>query len=273
MDLLLAGLSNDNAKGEYYLTDIYRLAHDKGYRAVMALGDAEEVLGVNDRQELAGAEAIIQRRLRTKAMASGVTMTDPESVWLAFDTELGQDVLIQPNVYFGPGVRVAPGAEICAFSHLEGDLTKNALVQVGPGARVGPYARLRPGTRLDQGARVGNFVEVKNSRLRARAKANHLTYLGDAEVGEAANVGAGTITCNYDGFNKSRTTIGDGAFIGSNTALVAPVTVGPGAIVGAGSTVTIDVEEDALAVARGRQANIKDGAARFRDAKRDLKNS
>ncbi|HMB77766.1 MAG TPA: bifunctional UDP-N-acetylglucosamine diphosphorylase/glucosamine-1-phosphate N-acetyltransferase GlmU, partial [Kiloniellaceae bacterium] len=264
LDRLLAGLKNDNAKGEYYLTDIYALARAQGLRAVMALGDAEEVLGVNNRQELAGAEAILQDRLRAKAMAAGVTMTDPATVYLAYDTELGQDVVLQPNVFFGPGVRVAAGAEIRANCHLEGDLEKNALVEVGPGVQVGPFARLRPGTRLAEGCRIGNFVEVKNATLKSGAKANHLTYIGDSEVGAGANVGAGTITCNYDGFNKFRTKIGDGAFIGSNTALVAPVQVGAGAIVGAGSTVTFDVEDNALAVARGRQANIKDGALRFR---------
>ena len=273
LDELLSNLSSDNAKGEYYLTDVYALARARGYRAVMTLGDAEEVLGVNDRRELAGAEAIIQRRLRAAAMRAGVTFIDPQSVWLSFDTELAQDVVVHPIVYFGPGVRVGAGAEIRAFSHLEGDPKKNAFVDVGPGVQVGPFARLRPGADLREGSRVGNFVEVKNTILQPGAKASHLTYLGDADVGIDANIGAGTITCNYDGFNKYRTTIGKGAFIGSNSALVAPVTVGEGAIVAAGSTITFDVEDDALAVARGRQSNIKEGGARFRKARQDPQDS
>jgi len=261
---LAARLDKDNAKGEYYLTDIFALARAAGKPARMIeAAHPSEVLGINDRRELAGAEKVLQERLRASALDAGVTMVDPATVWLSWDTTFDGDVHIEPNVVFGPGVRVERGARIRAFSHLEG-------VVVGPGAQVGPFARLRPGTRLGEGARVGNFVEIKNSSLGDGAKANHLSYVGDANVGAKANIGAGTITCNYDGFGKHVTEIGAGVFIGSNTALVAPVTVGRGAIVGAGSTITRDVEEDGLAVARGEQQVIAQGAIRFR-AKRDNK--
>ena len=261
---LAARLDKDNAKGEYYLTDIFALARAAGKPARMIeAAHPSEVLGINDRRELAGAEKVLQERLRASALDAGVTMVDPATVWLSWDTTFDGDVHIEPNVVFGPGVRVERGARIRAFSHLEG-------VVVGPGAQVGPFARLRPGTRLGEGARVGNFVEIKNASLGDGAKANHLSYVGDANVGAKANIGAGTITCNYDGFDKYVTEIGTGVFIGSNTALVAPVTVGRGAIVGAGSTITRDVEEDGLAVARGEQQVIAQGAIRFR-AKRDNK--
>ncbi len=254
---LLDRIGNDNAKGEYYLTDIYALAAQEGVSARVIETEEDEILGVNSRAELAVAEAVMQRRLRDRALAGGATMLDPMTVWFSHDTRLGRDVTVEPGVFFGPGVSVGEGAVIRAFSHLEG-------AEVAPGASVGPYARLRPGAVLGESARVGNFVEVKNAVLGAGAKANHLTYLGDSEVGAGANIGAGTITCNYDGFGKHRTAIGAGAFIGSNTALVAPVTIGEGAIVGAGSTITKDVSADALAVARGPQKGIESGAARLR---------
>ncbi len=253
---LVAQLGNDNAKGEYYLTDVFALARAAGHRASVAEADPDEVLGVNSRAELAAAEALMQARLRARALAGGATLVDPATVWLSADTVLGRDVTIQPNVYFGPGVVVGDGVEIRAFSHLEG-------ARIEAGALVGPFARLRPGAVLGPGARVGNFVEVKNATLGAGAKANHLAYLGDAEVGAEANIGAGTITCNYDGLAKHRTEIGAGVFIGSNTALVAPVTVGKDAIVGAGSTITRDVPAYALAIARGRQEIKEDWARRF----------
>jgi bifunctional UDP-N-acetylglucosamine pyrophosphorylase/glucosamine-1-phosphate N-acetyltransferase len=247
----------DNAKGEYYLTDIVALARGEGARVAALEAPAEEVAGINSRAELAAAEAVVQSWLRTAAMEAGVTMTDPSSVFLCADTELASDVTIEPNVVFGPGVKVASGAQIRAFSHLEGCI-------VGPDCIVGPHARLRPGAELGEQVHVGNFVEVKATRLGPRAKANHLTYLGDAEVGADTNVGAGTITCNYDGYHKHRTTIGAGAFIGSDTALVAPVRVGDGAIIAAGSVITEDVPQDALALARGRQANKPGRAGEIR---------
>lgn len=255
----LAAVTNDNAKGEYYLTDVVTLARADGGRVAAVEAPYDELRGVNSRVELAEAEAVVQRRLRIAAMEGGVTLTDPASVFLCADTAFGQDVTVGPNVVFGPEVRVDSGVEIRAFCHLEGCV-------IGAGAIVGPFARLRPGTVLEQGAHVGNFVELKAARLGAGAKANHLTYLGDASVGAGSNIGAGTITCNYDGFAKHRTTIGAGVFVGSNTALVAPVTVGDGAMVAAGSVITDDVAPDALAVARGRQA-VKPGyAAAFRAA-------
>ena len=261
---LVDRLSKDNAKGEYYLTDVIALASADGRRVQSTEADPEEVLGVNSRAELAVAEAIMQTRLRAEAMVNGATLVDPSSVWFSWDTRLGRDVTIQPNVVFGPGVTVADEVEIRSFCHLE-------QVRIESGAVVGPFARLRPGTVVGRDARVGNFVEVKNAVLGEGAKANHLTYLGDAEVGAGANVGAGTITCNYDGVAKHRTDIGEGAFIGSNTALVAPVSVGAEAIVGAGSTITRDVAPGAVALARGAQSQ-KDGAAtRLRERQRKLK--
>jgi bifunctional UDP-N-acetylglucosamine pyrophosphorylase/glucosamine-1-phosphate N-acetyltransferase len=258
---LVAQLGNDNAKGEYYLTDVFALARAAGHRAGIAEADPDEVMGVNSRAELAVAEALMQIRLRARVMAEGATLVDPTTVWLSADTVLGRDVTIQPNVYFGPGTAVGDGVEIRAFSHLEG-------ATVAAGAVVGPFARLRPGAVLGAGARVGNFVEIKNATLGAGAKANHLAYLGDAEIGAAANIGAGTITCNYDGLAKHRTEIGEGVFVGSNTALVAPVTVGAGAIVGAGSTITRDVPAGAVSTARGAQKDREGGAARLRERQR-----
>ena len=261
---LLREVGADNAKGEYYLTDIVELARAKGLEARVVVGAESEVLGVNDRAQLAQAERIAQDRLRRAAMINGATLIAPETVFFNADTKLGRDVLIEPHVVFGPGVEIADGAHIHAFSRIEG-------ARVGAGAHVGPFARLRPGTNLGPGAKVGNFVEIKSTTLGAGAKVSHLTYLGDAEIGADANIGAGTITCNYDGFFKYKTRIGAGAFIGSNSSLVAPVTIGAGAYVGSGSVVTGDVAEDALAVARGRQV-VKAGWARaFREARRAKK--
>ena len=255
---LLARVGNDNAAGEYYLPDIVMLAAaDKRASAVIET-DAAEVTGVNSRGELAALEAVWQQARRAQAMADGATLVAPETVWFAHDTVLGRDVTVGPNVVFGPGVSVADGATIHAFSHLEG-------ASVGPNAEVGPYARLRPGAVLGEKSKVGNFVEVKKATLGKGAKANHLTYLGDAEVGAGANVGAGTITCNYDGFLKYRTVIGEGAFVGSNSALVAPVAIGDGAIVAAGSVVTQDVPADALALVRPAQVAKPGWAKRFRE--------
>ncbi len=254
---LLARVTNANAAGEYYLPDIVMLAKADGRPSSVIETAPREVAGVNSRGELAALEAEWQAARRARAMADGATLIAPDTVWFSHDTTVGRDVLIEPNVIFGPGVTVADGAVIRGFSHLEGAL-------VGPGAEVGPYARLRPGAELGAGSKVGNFVEVKKARLGAGAKANHLTYLGDADVGAGANVGAGTITCNYDGFFKYRTQIGAEAFIGSNSALVAPVSIGAGAIVAAGSVITSDVEAGALALGRGAQ-QVKPGwAARFR---------
>jgi bifunctional UDP-N-acetylglucosamine pyrophosphorylase/glucosamine-1-phosphate N-acetyltransferase len=254
---LLDRVGNANAKGEYYLTDVVELAHGDGLPVAVVTAPESEVQGVNDRAQLSLAERSLQERLRRAAMANGATLVAPETVFLAHDTVIGRDVVIEPNVVFGPGVVVEDGATIHAFSHLEGAVVRKA-------ASVGPFARLRPGTVLGPKAKVGNFVEIKNADLGAGAKVSHLTYLGDATVGAEANIGAGTITCNYDGFFKYRTEIGAGAFVGSNSALVAPVRIGEGAYVGSGSVVTQDVPADALAVARGRQA-VKEGwAAAFR---------
>ena len=253
----LAAVRPDNAQGEYYLTDVVALARAEGARVVAVEAPESELAGINSRAELARAEATVQARLRAAAMAAGVTMTDPASVFLCADTVLAPDVTIGPSVVFGPGVRVETGAEIRAFSHLEG-------CHVGPGCLVGPFARLRPGTVLGTGVHIGNFVELKAAQLGDGAKASHLTYLGDVSVGEAANIGAGTITCNYDGANKHRTEIGARAFIGSDTALVAPVRVGAGAVTAAGSVITDDVPDDALAIARGRQTNKPGRAAALR---------
>ena len=255
---LLDAIGNDNAKGEYYLTDLPAIVAAEGGRCAVAEAPAEEVMGINDRVQLAEAERVVQDRLRRAAMEGGATLTEPATVWLSLDTRLGTDVTIGPNVAIGPGVVIEDEVEIRPFSHLEG-------VRVRKGAVIGPFARLRPGSDIGEGARVGNFVEVKSSTVAEGAKINHLSYVGDAGVGAGANIGAGTITCNYDGYQKSRTEIGEGAFIGSNTALVAPVTVGPGAVVGAGSVITEDVEADAIAVARGEQRQREGAAARRRE--------
>jgi bifunctional UDP-N-acetylglucosamine pyrophosphorylase/glucosamine-1-phosphate N-acetyltransferase len=254
---LINALDRNNARNEFYLTAIVRLAADNGLRCGMVELPADELIGINTRAELAEAEALLQRRLRRAAMDAGVTLVAPETVFLSADTRLGRDVVVEPNVIFGPGVTVGEGARICSFSYFEG-------ASIGAGARVGPFARLRPGAVLEEEVHVGNFVEVKAARLGKGAKANHLSYIGDAEVGARSNLGAGTITCNYDGVNKHRTKIGEGVFIGSNTALVAPVTIGDGGYVAAGSVVTRDVAPDALSIARGQQVDKPGRAAEIR---------
>lgn len=256
---LLARVTNNNAAGEYYLPDIVGLAIADGRRCVVIETDADEVAGANSRAELADLEAIFQRRRRAELMAAGVSMQAPDTVFLAADTEISADVEIEPFVVFGPGVSIGRGTRIRAHSHIEG-------ARIGEDCEVGPFARLRPGTVLGKAAKIGNFVETKKAVLGDGAKANHLTYLGDVTVGAKANIGAGTITCNYDGFFKHQTVIGAGAFIGSNSALVAPVTIGDGAMVAAGSTVTRNVAGDALALVRPEQVERPGWAARFRSA-------
>lgn len=257
---LLDRIGNANAKKEFYLTDAVALASEAGLKAVAVEVDEDDVRGVNTKTQLAEAEAILQRRLRQAALDAGVTMIAPETVFLSADTKLASDVTIEPYVIFGPGVTVESGAVIHAFSHLAG-------AHVGEGASIGPYARLRPGARIGKGARVGNYVEVKEAVIEAGAKANHLAYIGDGRVGEGANIGAGTIFCNYDGASKHRTDVGKGAFVGSNSALVAPVTIGDGAYVGSGSVITDNVPADSLALGRVRQV-IKEGwASRLRSLK------
>jgi bifunctional UDP-N-acetylglucosamine pyrophosphorylase/glucosamine-1-phosphate N-acetyltransferase len=259
-------ITNDNAKGEYYLTDLVALARADGAACSFVLGHEEELLGINSRVELSAAEAIVQRRLRVQAMEGGATLVDAETVWFAWDTKLGRDVMVWPHVVFGPGVSVGDGVQIKGFCHFE-------QCRIEDGADVGPYARLRPGAEIGAKAHVGNFVEIKKAVVEDGAKVNHLTYIGDARVGAGANVGAGTITCNYDGFSKSFTDIGAGAFIGSNSSLVAPVKIGDGAIVGAGSVVTREVSPGALAVSRASQMELSGWADRFREKKRAEKAS
>jgi len=257
---ILDRISNNNAKREFYLTDAVAVARKMGLEAAALETEEDEVRGINSQAQLAEAETALQRRLRNAALEAGVSMVAPDTVYLAADTKLGPDVVIEPFVVFGPGVVVEAGAVIRSFSHLEG-------AHVGAGATVGPYARLRPGAKLGPDVRIGNFVEVKEAEIEAGVRANHLSYIGDAHVGAGANIGAGTITCNYDGVDKHRTEIGQRAFIGSNSALVAPVRVGEGAYVGTGSVVTRDVPPDALAIARSRQV-IKEGwASRLRSMK------
>lgn len=251
---ILDRIGNDNAKGEFYLTDTIAIARDMGLKAVAIETGEDDMRGINTKAQLAETEAVLQKRLRAAALDAGVTMIAPETVFLCADTKFGKDVTIEPNVVFGPGVTVADGATIRAFSHLEG-------AHVGKGARVGPFARLRPGADLGPDVHIGNFVEVKEAKIEAGAKANHLSYIGDARVGAGANVGAGTITCNYDGVAKHRTDIGKGAFIGSNSALVAPVKIGDRAYVGSGSVVTKNVPADALTLERAEQ-RIKPGWAK-----------
>ena len=263
---LLSKVGNANAKGEYYLTDVVGLANAAGRTVKAAFAAEEAVMGVNSQAQLAEAEAAFQARRRAELMEAGVTMTAPDTVHLSTDTRIAGGVAIEPYVVFGPGVEVQAGATIRAFSHLEGAVVR-------PGAIVGPYARLRPGADIGPEAHIGNFVEVKNVKVGAGAKANHLSYLGDGTVGAKANIGAGTIFCNYDGFTKAQTHIGAGAFIGSDTALVAPVTVGEGAYTGSGSVITKDVAPDALAIARGQQVEKPGWAAKFRAAKAALKKS
>lgn len=251
-------LDNRNAKGEYYLTDIVAIARQLGHRTAAVTVPEEEVHGVNDRAQLAAAERMIQDRLRRAAMAAGVTLVAPETIFLSYDTRIGRDVVIEPHVVFGPGVVIEDRAVIHSFSHLKG-------ARIASGAAVGPFARLRPGASVGPKAKVGNFVEIKNTQLGAGAKVGHLTYLGDADVGAEVNIGAGTITCNYDGFGKYRTEIGEGAFVGSNSSLVAPVTIGKGAYVGSGSVITDSVPPNALGLGRGRQVVKEEWATAFRE--------
>ena len=245
---MLDAITNQNAKGEYYLTDVVEIARVRGKKVVAMEVDAASVLGVNTRVELAEAEALFQAKMRREMMLAGVSMIAPETVWFSWDTEIGAETLIEPNVVFGPGVKIAGSVTIHAFCHLEG-------ARVASGAQIGPFARLRPGAVMGEKSKAGNFVEIKQAKIGAGAKVNHLTYIGDAMVGAAANIGAGTITCNYDGYNKHLTEIGAGAFIGSNSALVAPVKIGDGALIAAGSVITQDVPPDAVGFARARQAN------------------
>ncbi len=254
---LLDAIAYNTISGEKYLTDCIAAAHDAGNHVITLTAAGDEVMGINTRQQLATAEAIMQTRLRQAAMDGGATLIAPETVFLHHDTVLEQDVIVDPNVVFGPGVIVGEGSTIKSFSHLEG-------ATLGACCVIGPYARLRPGTNLGEGVKIGNFVETKNTVMGDLAKSNHLTYLGDSTVGAGANIGAGTITCNYDGTNKHKTHIGVDAFIGSNTALVAPISVGDRAIVGAGSTITQDIQDDDLALARGAMKTITGGAKKFR---------
>jgi bifunctional UDP-N-acetylglucosamine pyrophosphorylase/glucosamine-1-phosphate N-acetyltransferase len=254
---LLESIGRDNAQGEYYLTDIVAAARRQGFNAVAIDAPEDEVLGINDRQQLATAEAVLQERLKAAAMQAGVTFVDPARVTLSHDTQFGRDVLVEPDVFFGPGVKVGDGVTIRAFSHLVG-------AEIGPRSLIGPFARLRPGASLAEDVHVGNFVEVKASTLGPGVKANHLAYIGDATIGAKTNIGAGVITCNYDGFAKFRTEVGDGVFVGVNSALVAPVKVGDGAYIGTGSVITDDVAPDALALARSRQIEKPSWAKDFR---------
>ncbi len=265
---LITKVDNANAQSEYYLPDLVKLANREGFRVGYAIADANDVVGVNSRPQLAHAEMLFQKRLRNKIMENGVTLRDPQSIYFSFDTKIASDVTIEPNVFFGTDVNVETGVLIKAFSHIEGaHIAKNAI--------VGPFARLRPGADLAQNSKVGNFCEVKNAQIGEGAKVNHLSYIGDATIGKDANIGAGTITCNYDGFAKYRTVIGQGASIGSNTSLIAPVNIGDNAIVGAGSTIVLDVMADELALTRTPQSNKKDYAPRLRasaKAKKDAMN-
>ncbi len=258
---LLAQVKNENAKGEYYLTDVVALGRAAGHKTHVLIGEESDALGVNSKVELAAAEAGFQKRARIAAMEAGVTLIDPDTVFFSYDTEIAADVVIEPNVFFGKGVKVGKGARVHAFCHFE-------KTEIGENAEIGPFARFRPGSKLGKKTKIGNFVEVKNSVLGDGAKASHLSYIGDTDVGAGANIGAGTIVCNYDGFDKYRTTIGAEAFIGSNTALVAPVKIGDRAYTGTGSVITRDVPDGALGVARGRQTNLEGWADKNREKKR-----
>src|SRR5882724_3487742 len=257
---ILEKIGNANTKGEYYLPDAVAIVRDMGLQSSVIETSEDEVRGINTKAQLAEAEQVMQARLRQAALDAGVTMTAPETVYLAADTTFGNDVTIEPFVVIGPGVSIGDGAVIYSFSHI-------VQASIGKKASIGPYARLRPGTSLGEGARIGNFVETKAATLEAGVKVNHLSYIGDAHIGANANIGAGTIICNYDGFDKHRTTIGKGAFVGSNSSLVAPVKIGDGAYVGSGSVITKDVPDDALAVERSQQTNREGGAKRYREMK------
>ena len=261
---LLAQIKDNNAAGEFYLTDIVGIAGEMGLKRGFLKTEITEVLGVNSRVELAEIEEIKQDQMRVNFMESGVTLLDPFSVYFSFDTKIESDVVIHPQVFFGPKVMIAKNVEIKSFTHIEG-------AQIDASAVIGPFARIRPETKIDENVRIGNFVEVKKSHLKKCAKINHLSYIGDAEIGAEANIGAGTITCNYDGFNKSKTKIGDGVFVGSNSALVAPVEIGDGALIAAGSVITKDVAADDLAFARAKQTVIAQGAKKFRETKSKAK--
>ncbi len=263
---LLDEIGNDNQKSEYYLTDAVSIANARGIGAVASRCSQEEVLGVNDRVQLSEAEDIFQSRVRQEMQSQGVTLIGPETVFFSYDTEIGRDVIIESNTVFGPRVKIGDGVRIAAFSHLEGTTLKDRAV-------VGPFARLRPGAEIGEGAKVGNFVEIKNAQIAMGAKINHLSYIGDASVGAGANVGAGTITCNYDGFFKHKTVIGAEAFIGSNSALIAPITIGAGAYVGSGSVISKNVPDDALAITRPERQTFEGWAARYKKSQLRKKNS
>jgi bifunctional UDP-N-acetylglucosamine pyrophosphorylase/glucosamine-1-phosphate N-acetyltransferase len=254
---LLARIGNANAKGEYYLPDAIALAAERGLVTRPVVCSEDEAMGVNSREQLAAAEAVFQRRARSRAMQAGATLTAPDTVWFSFDTSIGRDVTIEPNVFFGTGVVVEDNVEILANCHMVG-------VRIRKGARIGPFARFRPGADIGPGAHVGNFVEIKNAKLEEGAKANHLAYIGDARVGERSNIGAGAIFCNYDGFNKHFTDVGQGVFVGSNVSLVAPVKIGDGAYIGSGSVISKNVDADALALERSAQEQRAGWAAKFR---------
>ncbi len=257
---LLDQVKNNNASGEFYLTDIVAIAGEMGLKRTFIKTELEEVLGVNSRVELARIGEIKQNQIRKKMMDSGVTLLDPSSVYFSYDTKISYDVIIHPHVFFGPEVEIAKNVEIKSFSHIEG-------AEISSGVTVGPFARIRPGTKIAENVRIGNFVEIKKSYLKKGAKVNHLSYIGDSEIGVEANIGAGTITCNYDGYSKFKTKIGDRVFVGSNSALVAPVKIADGSVIAAGSVITKDVEKDALAVSRGKQTNIAQGGKRFHETK------
>ena len=257
---LVSKLSNKNLKGEFYLTDIIKISRQYGRDCSVVEGDEEELIGINSRVELALAETIIQDRLRELAMANGATLNDPSSIYFSYDTKIGQDVTIGPNVFFGPGVEICDGVNIRAFCHIEGAFIEHNAI-------IGPFARLRPGADIGKNVHIGNFVEIKNSTLANGVKANHLAYIGDTKIGEKANIGAGTITCNFDGHKKSMTDIGARAFIGSNTALVAPVKIGQDATIGAGSIITKDVEDGALALTRSKQKMVDNYVKKLRATK------
>lgn len=257
---LLARVKNENVAGEFYLTDIVGIAGEMGLKRTFLKTNIEEVLGVNSRVELAKIGEIKQQQIRKRMMDAGVTLMDPKSVYFSYDTKIENDVVIHPNVFFGPKVVIKKDVEIKSFCHIEG-------TQINSGGVVGPFARIRPETQIDENVRIGNFVEIKKSHLKKGAKVNHLSYVGDAEIGENSNIGAGTITCNYDGFNKFKTTIGDNVFVGSNSALVAPVEIKNGAVIGAGSVITKNVEVDDLAVSRTKQLNLIEGGKKFRQTK------
>jgi bifunctional UDP-N-acetylglucosamine pyrophosphorylase/glucosamine-1-phosphate N-acetyltransferase len=257
---IIEKIGNANSKCEYYLTDAVAIVRDLGLEAVVIETSEDEVRGINTKAQLAEAEAVMQARLRKAALEAGVTMIAPDTVYLAADTAFGKDVTIEPFVVIGPGVSISDGAVIHSFSHI-------VQASIGKKASVGPYARLRPGTSLGEGARIGNFVETKAATLEAGVKVNHLSYVGDAHIGANTNIGAGTITCNYDGFGKHKTEIGAGAFVGTNSSLVAPVKIGNGAYIGSGSVITRDVPDDALAVERSPQTNREGGAKRYREMK------